>query len=613
MSVIHAPRGPEFDTRHVVFPIALALAFLVLLVRLWYLQVVLSAQLTEKALYSQRTSVSQLAPRGLIVDRSEVEVAGLEPRVVITARPGVVLQNAWVLEKLASMLGVETGRLLDKAREGAWRPYLPTPIHVGATIEVATRVAESGQHLPGIEVTTMPMRVYPDTEAFTHVLGYVWTPNGNDVKRLTEQGLKAASYVGKIGIERIYEKQLMGTPGTEEFEFNAKRRPARSVGRNSPVPGDRLILGIDSELQREAFRLLKGYRGAIVAIDPRNGEVLCLASAPTYDSKPFEGGISTKDWKALNEDPDKPLINRAIASSYAPGSTFKIVTTLAAMRAGIFDPNRTFLCKGYYAVGNRKSKCLGHHGAIAFHRAFEKSCNSYFSDLGMRAGKDMLRDTAIECGLGKRAGIDLVGESTGIVPTDEWLARWRSPVRWYSGDTVNLSIGQGELSTTPLQMAQLAALVANRGIGYRPHIARAFRAPSADEAEQPIVPEISHRLDVSGSNWDQLLRAMTSVIETGTASVARIPGIAWGGKTGSAERRGQSMTDSWFVGFAPADNPRIAICVSVEGVGHGSDFAAPFARDVVRSYLLRKPTATVVSPAAEVSASAASADRPRAR
>ena len=613
MSVIHAPREPEFDTRHLVFPIALGLAFLILLVRLWYLQVVMSSQLVEKAQYSQRSSISQLAPRGLIFDRNGVELAGLEPRVVITARPGVVMKNVWVLDKLARMLGIETGRLLDKVREANWRPYLPTPIHVGATIEVATRVAESGQHLPGIEVTTMPMRIYPDTLSFTHVLGYVWTPNGDDVKRLSDQGFKAAAYVGKIGIERVYEGALMGTAGTEEFEFDSRRKPARSVGRNNPLPGARLSLTLDADLQQAAVKLLEGNRGAIVAIDPTNGEVLCLASAPTYDSKPFEGGISSKDWKALNDDPGHPLINRAIASSHAPGSTFKLVTTLAAMRAGVFDPNRTFYCGGYYEVGNRKSRCLGHHGAIAFNRALAKSCNTFFSDLGMRAGKDMLRQTALDCGLGGRLGIDLVGESTGVVPTDEWIARWRNPVKWYPGDTVNLAIGQGELSVTPLQMAQLVALVANRGIAYRPHLVRAIGAPGADGEAELLAPQVASSIDLPAWQWAQLTQAMTSVIDDGTATIARIPGISWGGKTGSAERRGQKMTDAWFVGFAPADNPRIAICVNVENVGHGSNFAAPLARDLVKAYLSRKAAASPSSASPEVSASAASRVRPSVR
>lgn len=614
MSVIHAPREPELDARHGLFPALLLAAFLVLLIRLWYLQVVAAADLNERALYFQRVSVSQLAPRGLIYDRNGKVLAGVEPRVVITARPAVVRQNPWVVEKVASMLGADPEGLREKIDEAAWRPYLPTPIHIGASIEVATRIAEAGAHLPGIEVSTQPMRAYTDTLSLAHVLGYVWTPNGDDVKRLAEQEIKAAPYVGKLGVERVYERYLMGEPGSQRFEVDAKRRPTRTVGRDNPVPGERLTLSIDSDLQRLAHELLQGHRGSIVALDPRNGEVLCLASSPTYDAALFEGGISEKEWRKLNEDPGHPMINRAIGTYHAPGSTFKIVTTLAAMRAGVFDPNRTVYCAGYYQVGNRRSKCLGHHGAISFERAFEKSCNTYFSDLAMRAGKDVLRETALMCGLGARTGIDLIGETPGVVPTDEWLSRWRDPVRWYPGDTVNLAIGQGEVSVTALQMAFVASVVANRGVGYRPHLLRARQEPGNEGAVHEIVPELAHQVEgVPSEGWERLRRAMGRVISDGTARVAQIPGVAWGGKTGSAERRGQRMTDSWFVGMAPLDTPTICVCVSVENVGHGSDFAAPFARDIVKRYLFGKPASASPKAETEVSAAPASESLPSPR
>lgn len=614
MSVIHAPREPELDARHGLFPALLLVAFLVLLIRLWYLQVVVSADLTERAQYFQRVSVSQLAPRGLIYDRNGKVLASVEPRVVITARPAVVAENPWVVDKVAVMLASDPVRLREKIQEASWRPYLPTPIHIGASIEVATRIAEAGAHLPGIEVSTQPMRAYANTLDFAHVLGYVWTPNGDDVKRLADQEVKAAPYVGKLGVERVYERMLMGEPGSERFEVDAKRRPTRTVGRDSPVPGERLTLSLDFDLQRLAVELLQGNRGAIVALDPTTGEVLCLASSPSYDAAMFEGGISEKDWKQLNDDPARPLINRAIGAYHAPGSTFKIVTTLAAMRSGTFDPWRTTVCAGYYQVGNRRSKCLGRHGAVAFEEAFTKSCNTYFSDLAIRTGKDVLRETALMCGLGTRTGIDLIGEAAGVVPTDEWLARWRDPVRWYPGDTVNLAIGQGEISTTALQMAFLAGMVAQRGVGYRPHLLRAHQEPGDGGELHLVQPEIARQIDdVDADGWSRLSRAMGLVVSQGTARAAQISGLAWAGKTGSAERRGQRLTDSWFVGFAPLDAPRIAICVSVENVGHGSDFAAPFAREIVKRYLAGKPPAASPRAETEVSASPASSGRPSSR
>jgi len=613
MSVIHAPREPELDVRHGLFPAVLAVALLVLLVRLWYLQVVRSSELIERAQYYARASVETLAPRGLIVDRNGQLLAGVEPRVVVTARPAVVQASPWVLGKVAAMLGVDEQRLVDKVKDASFRPYLPAPIHVGASVEVATRIAESSAHLPGIEVSTQPMRLYSDSVALAHVLGYVWTPNGNDVKRLVEQGIKAAPYVGKLGVERVYERELMGALGAERFEVDLKRRPTRAVGRDSPVPGNRITLSIDGGLQKLAQQLLAGYRGSIVAIEPGTGEVLCLASSPSYDTKLFEGGIGSKDWLALNEDPGRPLINRAIASFHAPGSTFKIVTTLAAARAGVLDPNRSVFCAGYYEVGNRRSKCLGHHGRVTFQRAFTKSCNTYFCDLAVRTGKDMLVQTALDCGMGLRTGIDLVGEGRGVVPTDEWIARWRDPPRWYLGDTVNLGIGQGEISVTPLQMANLVALVANRGVQWRPHLVRAVQGPGATGVVREVPREAPRRIDVPDRAWNELIRAMNAVVDEGTAVAARIPGLSWGGKTGSAERRGQRLTDSWFVGFGPMSRPQIAVCVSVENVGHGSDFAAPIARAIVKRYVLGKSSAAASNTAAAASASNASGALPSAR
>ncbi|HVL40032.1 MAG TPA: penicillin-binding transpeptidase domain-containing protein, partial [Fimbriimonadaceae bacterium] len=271
-------------------------------------------------------------------------------------------------------------------------------------------------------------------------------------------------------------------------------------------------------------------------------------------------------------------------SAYAPGSTFKIVTTLAAARRGVFDPNRTVVCAGGYRVGPRFVRCLGRHGSISFHRAFAKSCNTYFIDLGMRAGETALKEAALAVGLGARSGIDLRSESRGIVPTKEWLERWRKDPRWYPGDQANLSIGQGELAVTPIQMANLMALVANDGRQFRPHLVKG--AQSFDGELEPREPEPAHEIDVAPQVWAALRRALQAVVDEGTAQVAKLPGLPWGGKTGSAEHRRGKLTHSWFVGLAPAENPKIAICVFVEAAGHGSEVAAPVAREIVRAYLM---------------------------
>jgi penicillin-binding protein 2 len=426
----------------------------------------------------------------------------------------------------------------------------------------------------------------------------VWTPNDKDVERLTEAGIKPADYVGKDGLERVYERDLMGTPGAEKLEFDAKRRPMRVVGRDAPIPGAKLVLGIDLKLQQLAQQLLGARRGGVAALDPKTGEVLCLVSSPGFDAALFQKGISTQNWEMLTTDEGKPLINRASGSRQSPGSTFKILVSLAAMEKGIFSTTRTYTCRGYYPIGARGPKCLGVHGAIAYHEAFARSCNAYFADLGVRCGADKLREIALKCGLGHPTGIDLPSENTGLIPSEESHQK-RENRPWSLGDTVNMSIGQGATATSPLQMACLAALVANEGVAYKPHVVRAKSPSGSTHDPEPVPLEEMARINLPPEDWRELKSAMVAVDEQGTAVVARIPGIQWGGKTGSAEHRKAEQTHSWFVGVAPMDDPKIVICVLVEAAGHGSTVAAPIARDIVKAYL-QKPAQTPHSPSVEV-------------
>lgn len=584
MSVIHAPKEPTLDSRVLLLPTVVGLSLLTIFLRLWYIQVVKASELAERASYYRNTLVAKLAPRGLIYDRNNEVLAGIQSRFVLTAVPAVVNKNPWVLEKAAKLLNADESKLQEKVDAGAWKPYIPTTIFVGVPIEVASRIAEAGEDLPGLGVESQPMRYYPDSKAFSDVLGYVWSPNEKDVERLSKQNLKPAEYVGKTGIEYQYEQELMGAPGADHLEVDAKRRPMRVVGRDNPTPGGQLILGLDANLQKLALQMLQGKVGAAVAIDPRNGDVLCLASSPAYDSSLFANGISAKDWEMLRDDPDKPLLNRAISASYAPGSTFKLITSLAAERTGKFDVHRTTYCPGYYMVGKRKSKCMSAHGSISYHDALEKSCNTYFSALGMDVGEDAIRQAAVDCGLNDRTGIDIRSEAHGVIPTEAWLEKHRKPPKWYAGDTVNLSIGQGEVAATPLQMANLAALVGSEGVQYKPHLLKAIR--HSDGKVEQIQPSISHRVTASAFFWREIKSAMTDVVERGTATRAKIQGLAWAAKTGSAEhgRKGQQQTHGWFVGFAPVDNPQIAVCVLVEEGGHGGEVCAPIAAALVKRY-----------------------------
>lgn len=602
MSVIHAPKRPSIDLRVLMFPVGVSSVLLVIFFRLWYIQIVRSAELTEKAEHTRDTTVALMAPRGLISDRTGKTIAGVRTEFVVTAIPAEVSKNAWVVDKVAQLLDVDPKKLQKRIDGARSRRYLPATIYVGAPIEKATRIAESQSDLPGIAVESQPMRYYEDPISFSHVLGYVSTPGKLDVDRMTQRGLEPASYVGKQGLEYTYEPELMGETGAERWEIDSRAKPTgkgsktardvftRLVSRDNPTPGAHITLTIDDDLQRYALKALDGfnnghYKGGAVAIDPKSGEVLCMVSNPTFDASIFERGApSEEQWNALRSDPNHPMYNRAIASPYAPGSTFKIVTAIAALYAGNLDLNRTTFCDGGYRIGRKMlTKCLGHHGPVAFHEAFYKSCNTYFADLGRTAGHDAMERAALDCGLCAKSGIDTTGERRGLIPTKKWLKHFRNPPTWYAGDTVNMSIGQGEVAATPLQMANVAALVANNGVQFKPRLVKALKVPGQPERE--VGAEVAHRVEGPAWFWTELKSAMLDVIDRGTAQHAKIPGLRWGGKTGSAERTGQEKTDSWFIGFAPIEDPKIAICVHLEDVGHGGDFSAPVAADIVRHYL----------------------------
>jgi len=588
MPVIHAPRKPRLDLRMTILPVIILAALIVLLIRLWYIQVALGPRLEDRAESFGKTYAPLDAPRGLILDRNLKLIAGIQSEWVATAKPAVVLKNPWVLEKLASMLQeagakADPAKLLRKTQDGTPKPFVPAPIFADVPIEVAAKITEAPDLLPGIGLENQPARYYPDSKSFSQVLGYVWTPSPDDVKRAQREGWKLSSLVGKGGLEWVYEKDLTGSDGYDAMLVDKKNRPVRLIERNPPVPGNQVVLGLDAEAQATAVAALGAHRGAVVAVEPSTGEVLCMASTPTYDLSLFRNGISRQDFDALNNSPDHPFINRAIQAAFSPGSTFKIVTTVAAMRAGAFDPNRTVFCAGGYRLGRQFFACLGHHGAIAFEQAFEKSCNTYFSDLAMRAGKDELRQTALDMGFYSKTGLDLPYERSGLIPTDDWLARVKR--RWVPGYTVLTGIGQGDVLTTPLQMADLAAMVANSGVAYQPHLVRGFRRGQNQEIEM-VKPELLRKIDLPQSDWDIIQQAMVGVVEHGTAAGAQINGLTWAGKTGSAEVKGQNKTNSWFIGYAPADHPRIAICVMVEEAGHGAEIAAPIAKQVVQRYLL---------------------------
>lgn len=602
MSVIHQPRKPELDARVLLFPSALFLLLSVLFLRLWYFQVVRGEELAERASVLGETGVPELAPRGLMYDRNGVLLAGVKPEWVVTAVPRLVDTDSTTIPRLAKLLNADPVKLKAKVEDGRWQKWLPTPIYIGATTEVASNLAERVDEFPGIDVRSQPMRYYPDPNSFSQLMGYVWVPSKEDVIRMKARGKKPADYVGKGGLEWWHEEELMGSPGQTRMELDAKGRPTKVVGRDAPVPGDHLILSLDKNLQQEAVKALaaEGHPGTIVALDPKTGEILCAASYPTFDLNLFKQGINQADFNRLRDDPSNPFLNRAVQIKYAPGSTFKIVTTIAAMQRGLFDPNKTFYCGGGIRLGNRFIKCLGHHGTISFNRALAKSCNSYFMSLALQVDREGMLKAAEDVGFYKQSGVDIPYEKRGDLPTPRYMAQYYPKYHWPLADTAYLGIGQGILAVSPMQMVNLIALVANDGVNYRPHVIHAVKHPGENMKTEVVVPEVLHKVDGSAEFWHTLKGALVSVIEEGTAThAAKIPGFTWGGKTGSAEEKKGDETHSWFVGFAPYEQPKIAICVFMEKGGHGTK-AAGLAKRIVQLYLASKeakaPSRSLIAP-----------------
>lgn len=600
MSVLHAPRRPEVDRRMFWFPAIIIPGFLVLIIRLYILQVAKAAEIRDEAQQSRQTSFTKLAPRGAIYDRNEKLLAGVKVQFVVTMLPSVAKSNPEVVQRLATILQMPLDEVMRRIKVEQWRNF-PAPIKVGVPIEVATLIAETPD-LKGVEIQEKSMRYYEDTKHFSHVMGYVWTPTKEDLDRLEEDGIDdPAEYVGKSGIERAYEEDLMGVPGKVMKE---KRGKNVLTSQEVAVPGKQVFISIDRSLQEVAQQSLaaRGFRGAVVAIDPRSGEVLAMVSNPTFDTSVFDGGISQTNYNFLTDAVNqKPLLNRAIAAKRAPGSTYKIVTALAAYQAGKLVRGTTAYCDGMYHYKNGKGlKCLGVHGAVGFQNAMAFSCNTFFCTMGVRAGKPAMEKAALEMGLGRRTDVELSGELMGDIPTDKWLEQKK--LKFYYGNLAQMAVGQGYVTTTPLQMANMVAMVANNGVQYRPHLVSAMKDPMTGERVK-VEPEISHEIKADAWFWDMLKDGLGAVIDYGTASkLAKIDGVSWCGKTGSAEVgvKGRDLTDAWFVGFAPRQNPTIAICVFAEKAGHGGDAAAPIATEVVSHWLRKssKPEVKVASAAA---------------
>ncbi|MBF0232381.1 MAG: penicillin-binding protein 2 [Desulfamplus sp.] len=579
-------------------------AFSILLIRFVYLQVIEGDEYRRLSENNCIRLQSVPASRGLIYDRNGTLLVDNIPSFELK----IILQDAEpvneTVEKLADFTGIPIEEIMERVDAGRkFSIYKPLLLKRNITRDQLAVVEAHGFDLPGVKVDVEPMRNYIYKKSAAHVIGYLGEINSKELENNIYPDVRSGDSIGRYGAEKAFEHLLHGKRGGRQIEVDASGRLVRVIKTVDPIPGKNILLTIDSTLQHKAESIMEGKTGAVVAIDPSNGDILAMVSAPSFDLNDFIGGISSKKWKALISDPDKPMSNKAIQGEYPPASTYKIVTAMAALEEGVADINTTRFCSGEYRYGNRDYRCWKKwgHGRVNIVQALEKSCDVYFYRAGEDLGVDTLAKYANGCGLGKLTHIELANERSGLIPTKAWKKR-RFGTSWQGGETLSIAIGQGFDLVTPLQMALFISAVGNNGTLYRPRILKSIQGynVSMDNSKE-IKPEILGGLPASKQTLELVKEGLLKVVdsETGTARRIRIEGVDIAGKTGTAQVFTLKKSDrdsnrkfdrhlrdhAWFVCYAPAQNPVIAISVIIEHGEHGSTAAAPVASEMIRTWL----------------------------
>ncbi len=598
----------RFRLRVLALALVVLLAFGLLVSRLWVLQIERHEDLADQA-ESNRTAVVPIVPnRGQILDRNGVVLATNYSAYTLEITPSKAGVLEDTIEALGEIIDIHARdkrrfkRLMDESRS-----FDSLPIRTRLTDAEVARFAAQRWRFPGVDIKARLFRTYPLGEVGSHAIGYIGRINQKEKERIEDAddaaNYRGTEYIGKLGVEQSYEEQLHGTTGVELLETSAGGRAVRKLSSRAATPGDSVMLSLDIKLQKMVEDLYGERRGALVAIDPRNGEILALVSKPTFDPNLFVDGIDQENWQALNESINKPLLNRALRGTYPPGSTYKPFMALAALQLGKRAAATVINDPGYYNFGGRMFKSHeGGLGGVDMVRAIQFSSNTYFYSLGVEMGVDAIHDFMAPLGFGQITGIDLGGEVRGVLPSTEWKRKtYKRPElrRWYPGETVSLGIGQGYNNFTMLQLALAEATLVNGGTRYRPHLAKAVR-DIVSGAVTPLAQPPGVPLGYAGKNIDVIRKGLVAVNEAGTGRrvFAGAPYTS-GGKTGTAQAvsLGQNVKynaraleehkrdHSLFAAFAPVDDPQIVVALIVENAGFGAASAAPIARRVFDYWL----------------------------
>lgn len=580
----------------------LACFFVILAARVWYLQILQGHLYKERSL-RQRTRIQRVsAPRGEFLDR--------EGRVLVDTRPGFnititredVQDLDQTLQRLSRLTGLpveEAKAALKRAHEKGTPAFQPIRLLTNVDWKAVALLEANSMKLPGIDISPEPQRNFRYGDLFAHGFGYLGEINRSELSQPAFRNYRVGDEIGKTGLEKILQPELKGIDGFRRVEVNSRGRTIDETAEQPPVPGDRIFLTIDLDLQQTLEEAFGKQPGAGVVLDVNNGEILAMTSRPTFRPDLFSGGIAPQQWKKLLHDPLHPLTNKAISGQYPPGSVFKIVMAVAALEEKIISPDETITCRGHIRFGGRNYRCWKRsgHGQIKLTRALVESCDVYFYEVGERLGIDKIAEYARNLGLGSSTRIPLEGERAGLIPDRDWKQRVRK-MPWFPGETLSAAIGQGYILVTPIQLADLTATIANGGTLYRPQLVRRIEDYEGRLLEQRS-PTVLHDVPISSRTLHLIRHALEGVVSAkhGTGGRARIEGVRIAGKTGTAqvvrmrqieegkeELPARYRDHALFIAFAPVEKPEIALAIVVEHGGHGGSAAAPIARKVLRTY-----------------------------
>ena len=600
----------RFRLRIFIASLVVVGCLLLLAGRLVYLQVFRHEDLKEQA-ENNRTAIVPIVPnRGLILDRNGIVLATNYSAYTLEITPSKAVNTEQTIDALTSVVDITARdrRRFNKLREES-RNFESLPIRTRLSDEEVAKFAAQRFRFPGVEIKARLFRTYPYGELASHVIGYIGRINQAEKKAMEDwpeeeqTNYRGTDYIGKLGVEQSFEAQLHGVTGVDSVETSAGGRPTRKLASSPSSPGNTVMLSIDIKLQKMVEDLFGERRGALVALDPKTGEILAFVSKPTFDPNLFVEGIDSESWQALNESPDKPLLNRALRGTYPPGSTYKPFMALAALETGLRTPEQTISDPGYFFLGGHRFRDdkEGGHGVVNMYRSIVQSCDTYYYVLANDMGVDLIYDQMHRFGFGDITGIDIFGEVRGLLPSTAWKRKAYKRAdqqKWYAGETISLGIGQGYNNFTMLQLASATATLANSGVKMKPHLVRQVtdimtRAPAS-------TIHVAGELIAKPANIAIIRDAMVGVNIEGTGTAAfRGAGYTSAGKTGTAqviqikknERYDASKIDERFrdhalyMAFAPAENPQIALALVVENSGFGGANSAPIARRVFDFWL----------------------------